>query len=167
MRDDSTKWDTPLGQERATIAGDGFELSLIPLTCQTLISGPIAACLAVSGQKQAFGWPDIVTGQPYALRLRRDRLLVVNGGQQAEGWDERGVAVSDMTGAYSVIEIDGPQAIDLLNSGTELSIDLPSGTVARQFHGFATLIYRWQSLTCYRLHIQRCYLEAIWKHMQS
>ena len=167
MRDDTTKWDAPLGNERAIITGDGFELTLLPTVRQTLVSGPIATCLAVSGQKQAFGWPDIVKGQPYALRLRRDRLLVVNGGEQAEGWDERGVAVSDVSGAYSVIEVNGPQAFDLLNSGADLNIDLASGSVARQFHGFATLIYRWQSQTCYRLHIQRCYLEAIWKHLQG
>ncbi len=167
MRDDSLKWDAPLGNTRADIAGDGYRASLIQLARQTVLSGPIETCLKIATQNTAFGWPEIASGKIYALRLRRDRILSVNGPGLPDGWHNHGVAISDMTGAYAVIEVNGPRAIDLLNRGTELDTALPSGSVARQFHGFATLIYRWQSQTCYRLHVERCYLEAIWRHLQG
>lgn len=166
MRDDSMKWDAALGDQRVDIQGDGFQVTLVQLPHQTIISGPIETCLTICGQQKAIAWPNVVEGSTYALRLRRDRLLCVNGPDLADGWHDQGVAVSDMSGAYGVVEISGPKALNLLNQGTELDTALPSGSVARQFHGFAALIYRWQSQSCYRLHVQRCYLDAVWQRLQ-
>jgi len=167
MRNDNMKWDAPLGDQRADIQGDGFQLSIVKPMRQTLISGPIKTCLSVCALGNATSWPDIATDDAYAIHLRRDRILAVNSAALPDGWHSQGVAISDMSGAYSVIEISGPKAIDLLNRGTELDTALPSGSVARQFHGFATLIYRWQSPDSYRLHLQRCYLETLWQRLQT
>ena len=163
MRNDNGRRASPLGDIRDSIAGDGAHLSLIHLHRQTLLSGPIDGCLALAQQAQAHSWPEIASGDSYAIRLRRDRIIVLNGPILADGWhDDFSVAVSDMTGGYVVFELSGPRVLEVLKTGTELDINLASGSAMRRFHRHEVFLYRWQEDGRFRLHIQRGYLDSMW-----
>ncbi len=168
MRDDSTRWTAASGYERPDININGLQISVIRPWRQTLISGPISKGLELGDQKKAVGWPEITKGKKYTIRIRRDRILVINGPAIEDGWyQDKHLAVSDMSSAYAVIQLDGVLADSLLKRGTELDMGIPSGSVARVFHGFETFIYRWQSNDIFRLHIQFGYLESIWLLLQN
>ena len=161
MRDDSSRWLPARGLDREDVKGEGVILSVYQPRRQTLISGSYAAGLQLTGLSGAGGWPDAVTGETYAVRLRRDRLLVVNGEEIADGWQgEAGLAVSDMTFAYAVIDISGAKALGLLRHGAELDL-APSAAVVREFSGYGILLYS-RGPEAFRLHIRRSHLDAIW-----
>ncbi|NOR62409.1 MAG: hypothetical protein GQ535_07960 [Rhodobacteraceae bacterium] len=163
MRNDNAKWAAPLEQNRADVVGKNARLSLQPLSRQTMLSGPAAQCLALADQPSASGWPDIARGESYAIRLRRDRILAVNGPALTDGWHERsGVAVSDMTGGYAACTLSGPRALDILKTGTALELALPSGSAMQRFHRQEVIIYRWQAEDTFRIHTQRGQLESLW-----
>jgi len=168
MRDDRHKWAPALGRKYPPINNPHLSISVVNTGRQTLISGPYKKCLEAGKLTQAAGWPKIVTAQHYALRLRRDRILLVNGPALSDGWQEdAGICVSDMSSAYITIEISGECALELLNRGTDLSIDAASASVARNFRGYEVLIYRWQSPTQFRLQCHHGNLQAIWHLLQA
>lgn len=163
MRNDTTKWAAPLGETRVAVLGKNARLSLRHLPRQTILSGPASQCLALAQQPHANAWPDIASGENYAIRLRRDRILAVNGPALADGWHATsGAAVSDMSGGYVVFELSGPRALDILKTGTELELALPSGAAMRRFHRHEVVLYRWQTEDTFRLHAQRGQLESLW-----
>lgn len=165
MRDDSGKWPTALGPDRPSFETSGVCLKMVRLDRQVLLSGPIAACLNEAGFGIAIGWPDVVTPDGgYALRLRRDRVLVVNGAPIAEGW-HNGVACSDVSDGYGVIELEGRDALAVLQRGTEISRAVPSPSVARQFSGFGVLLYACGA-TRFRLHVARGHIDALYAMLE-
>ncbi len=161
MRNDSHKWDAPPAQRQPVIR-DNLTIRPITFQRQTLLSGPIKTCLQLARQPSATGWPAPASGDSYALRLRRDRILSINGPTLPDGWHPEGIAISDMTDGYACIEITGKGALDLLNQGTELDPTTPSGSCARLFQGQPCLIYQWQSDSL-RLHIEQPRAESIWQ----
>ncbi len=163
MRNDSHKWTAPQ-DPRQPVTQNGLTIRPVPLQRQTLLSGPIQTCLQLAQQPGATGWPAPASGTSYALRLRRDRILSINGPALPDGWHPDGVAISDMTDGYACIEITGQGALDLLNQGTELDPATPSNSCARLFQGQPCLIYHWQTDSL-RLHIERPHTETLWKHL--
>jgi hypothetical protein len=168
MRDDRDKWAPALSTERPPIENKHLQLSVVKTQRQTLISGPYTKCIDICKFPEATGWPQIATGYNYAVRLRRDRILVVDGPSLNDGWHhDAGVSVSDMSSAYILVEIKGEAALELLNRGVDLSVGVASGSVVRSFRGFEVFIYRWQSETQFRMHFQHANLEAIWLLLQA
>lgn len=163
MRDDSAKWAPATGRERGSVTIGSVTLSPVLLTRQTLISGPYEAALKLAGMRFATGWPEPVDGDTYALRLRRDRILVINGLALEDGWhDAAGLAVSDMSSGYAALELKGSNAFAVLQRGTEISRTQPSASVARLFYGHAAFIYA-RGPGCYRLHCGAAQLESVWE----
>lgn len=168
MRNDSEKWTPALGLVRPAFSVPGFEMQMILPRRQTLISGTYSSAVALAGVGAAIGWPDKVAGGSYALRLRRDRVLVVNGPALADGWhDAEGLAVSDMTDGYAVIEIGGAHAMGVLMRGTEISPDEPSASVVRGYAGYGTLIYAGETEGRFRIHVARSFLDGLWDLLSS
>ena len=153
MRDDSRRWPE-FNLDKAPVKLGDVILSSAKVARQTVISGPLENALKLCGLEKAQGWPDVVTEETYALRLRRDRILVVNGPPLEDGWHaEHGLAVSDMSGGLVVFEIDGPGALPILRRGTEINVNEPSLSVTRRLWGHATEIYRYQGNNRLRLHV--------------
>lgn len=149
MRDDSNKWDAP-DALMGTHIQSGVTLVPVSLTRQTLISGP-----RVQSQTDwpIVGWPDIATTPTYALSLRRDRVLLVDGPDMAEGWHEDTQrAISDARDAYTVFDISGDRAIEVLQRGAEVRLDMESKSVARLLFGFGVFLYRVNSEDRFRIH---------------
>lgn len=164
MRDDGRKWDAPPDDD-APVVAEGLRLTHIIPARQTLISAP-----DVLSRFHAVGWPEVATGAACALCLRRDRVLEVDGPPRNEGWDGR-QAMTEVTDAYAVIQIEGPRALALCRRGTELSLSHPSRSVARQIFGLPVFLYRWQAEDRFRLHTPRGHGQALWQtlaaHMQQ
>jgi len=165
MRNDSHKWTAPQDL-RLPLIRDDLTIAPIALHRQTLLSGPIETCLQLACQPRATGWPDPASGTAYALSLRRDRILSVNGPELPDGWHPDGIAISDMSDGYACIEISGPRALSLLNQGTELDPNTRSSSCARLFHGLPCLIYKWQTGS-FRLHMEQSHSEALWETLIS
>lgn len=168
MRDDRNKWPLALGQERPNLIGADVTAQVIRIERQTVISGMISNCLSICGvEKATEGGQDIATGEAYALRQRRDRILVVNGPALDDGWhaDEQ-VAVSDMSAAYAVVSLSGSNAERVIATGTEFDSRLPSPSVSRLWHGFGMLLYQHGSADAYRIHIRSAHLEALWEMLE-
>lgn len=164
MRDDSKKWD-PSGVWGAIETADGLTVSPIQLARQTLISG---CDVLAQTQHPVAVWPDIVTAETYALPLRRDRILLVNGPFTAEGWHEDSAqAVSDASDGYAVFEMSGKSAVAALRRGTELRFDVQSGSVARMLFGLNVLLYRFGADDRFRIHIARSQADTLLKACNS
>lgn len=168
MRDDRHKWPLALGTERPDIVQKNIALRIVPVLRQTVISGDIADCLEMSGCASAIGGgPDIAQGGTYCLRQRRDRVLVVNGPALADGWHtDQNVAISDMTAAYSVIELVGLGAEQLIATGTEFAANRPSASTSRLWHGFGVLLYRYGRNDQFRMHVRSPLLDSVWDTLE-
>ena len=153
MRNDSDRWQ-PAGEALAGFAGPGVTVTPVQGRRQTLISGPVAGALAAVGLTRAHGWPEVVAAAPYALRLRRDRVLVVDGPALPAGWDaQAGLAVSDMSDGLHIIEISGEKAFDLIRAGTEISRADASASVVRLLAGHEVALYFHGGGDRLRLHV--------------
>lgn len=158
MRDDSRRWDVPRAAD-SVIALGAARLRPVALGRQTLLSG--------SKVRHQTGlplveWPGAAPDGPCALGLRRDRVLLIEGPEMAEGWDARSArAVSDATDAYAVFDLAGPGAFDILRRGAELDLGTPSRSVARLLFGLEVFLYRMEAGETFRLHVARARAEAL------
>ena len=167
MRDDRHRWPADQGMGRAVLQARDLTAKVERPLLQTMISGDFDSAMALVGLAgPAVGSGDIATGEAYAIRQRRDRILVVGGPALDEGWhDVSGLAVSDMSCAYAVISLQGPDAQTLLQTGTEYTLTSASPSAARLWHGFTCLVYRYDHEENFRLHVRSAHLEALWDMM--
>lgn len=159
MRDDSQRWAPP--RDRGVeVTAPGITIRSLDIARLTLISGPAA----LNATKLALAdWPGVVEGDNYAISLRRDRILEVNGPAQPDGWDaDQNLAISDVTDAYAHVEITGPAALPLLNRGTELDPNNPSRSAVRLLFGMGVFLYRHGHSDTYRIHAGSAQDEALW-----
>ncbi|SHF80062.1 hypothetical protein SAMN05444273_1138 [Litoreibacter ascidiaceicola] len=163
MRDDSKKWDAP-GAPTTLEMSDGLTITPVQLARQTLLSG-----VDVLGRTQhpIAAWSGVVTAQTYALSLRRDRVLLVNGPALADGWHgDIAQAVSDVSDCYSVFDIRGDRAFSVLKRGAELRLDVPSKSVARLLFGLGVFLYRFEATDTFRVHVFRGQAETFFKSLK-
>ncbi len=158
MRDDSHKWAPPfdagarLQSHDVTIATHRFERL-------TLVSG---TAVLTAAELPIVGWPDIAPGGSYAVSLRRDRILEVNGPARADGWDgTMALAISDMTDGYHAFTISGSAAMVFLSRGAPLSIDHSSRSTARLIFGLPGILYR-DTQSSFILMVGRAQAAALW-----
>lgn len=164
MRDDRTKWP-PAGTSAGMLQLNGCRLSPVHPKRQTLVSG---AGLSSRFDGPFLGWPDIADTDTYVLSLRRDRILIVNGPAQQDGWDSaRNLAISDFTDGYAVFDLQGPAAFAVLRRGTEITLETPSRSVARLLFGLGVLVYRFGQEDGFRLHVARAHRDALLRRLQS
>lgn len=159
MRDDSHKWPA-FASSPVAIAFGSCQLTPVLPERQMLMSGPSVFAQVT---EPLVGWPDVAPQAAYALGLRRDCVLVVNGAEVQVGWDHAaGVAVSDATDAFAVFDLTGPDALDLLRHGAELSYGQSSKSVARRLFGLDVLLYRVEApLAGYRIHVAAALRDAL------
>ncbi|WP_163026005.1 hypothetical protein [Chachezhania antarctica] len=143
MRDDTHKWDAPFPASSVLtgeVDGKACRVSSANMHRLTLISG---SGVQTSSELPLIGWPEIAPDGPFALSLRRDRILEVNGPARTDGWDElKSLAISDMTDGYHAFSVDGPGALGLLHRGADVFAETPSASVARLIFGLPALVYR-------------------------
>lgn len=119
-----------------------------------MISGDLAAARACYALPAPGGLLSHQTGETYALRLSRDRMLIIGHDlPEAEaGWDGQ-AALTPMPGAYAIVALDGPAVPDLLARSTAVDLDRESPSAAIGFAGITALLCRHDTGT--RLHVER------------
>lgn len=163
MRNDSHKWDRPF-LPGALLVGDGVEISSLPFERLYLVSG-----MRVREQTSLpiVGWPDPAPAGAYAISLRRDRVLEVDGGPRIDGWEEAdGLAISNVTDGYHAFLVEGTQALEFLKKGAELSLAEPSLSAARPMFGLPAILYRLADAR-YVLMFTRAHADAAWLALNS
>ncbi len=154
MRDDTQRWTAPRA-DGVDLQAEGLRLRHLSGLKQTLVSGVTALTQFETQLGPAVGWPDPALGAAYAVALRRDRALLVNGPDLADGWDaQAGLAVSDVTDTYCAFDITGPHWSDMLARGTEMG---PSRSAVRRFAGMEVALYAHEDAL--RVHIERARAE--------
>ncbi len=163
MRDDRHKWAAFAPDDTAIDLG-GAQLSPIRLARQTLISGPN---VHAQTSLPVIEWPDIIDQDVYALSLRRDRVLVVNGPEIETGWTPgTSQAISDASDAYATFDLSGPGAFQLLQRGAELSLKTRSKSVMRALFGMHVMLYR-RASERFRLHVPTAQQDGLMHHIKA
>lgn len=150
MLDRSAFWS----EAPANLTGPGLTVSVLPPVPQMMVSGDLPGFLARHALPPAVGLLANVTGDRFALRLARNRMLVVGLDlpPEAMGWVD-GCALSPMTGALAVVEITGPDAMALYARGTAVDASTASPSAALVFAGVSVIACRHDDAL--RLHLDR------------
>lgn len=150
MLDRSAFWSTA----PEVLTGPGLTVRVLPPAPQLMVSGDLTGFLARHDLPPAAGLLAKVTGDRFALRLARSRMLVVGPDlpPEAAGWVD-GCALSPMTGALAIMEITGPDAMALYARGTAVDASTASPSAALVFAGITVIACRHDGAL--RLHLDR------------
>lgn len=156
------------------VAIKGTDISIQPVLLDAslhLVSGAFGGFLARHGLARCLGPADNCGATSYALRLAPDRLLLVGVNARSDmvpGWTD-GVAISDVSDGYVVIDVIGPGAEALMRRGA--AYDFGAGTVAAVesatmlFAGLKAAVSRCPG--GWRLHIERPQATALWHWLEK
>ena len=153
MRNDSHRWRAPTPLSRV---GEGVTVTQVDVGGQFVVSAPD---VRVRYGDRLIAWPDPISRPSHVLSMRRDRVLVVGEDDLKTGF-QNGLAVTDMTDAFDVIDLTGPNAFEALRKGAEIRLDQPSPSVVRRVFGVELLLCRLQDAG-FRLHIPRSLSQAV------
>lgn len=127
------------------------------------IAGDLAAAVeAVAPATRLVGLFEPASGDPYALRIGRDRAVLVSSTELpvAHGWDSRGFAISPSGDAVVVFDLTGPGLERLLREATTIEADRGSASAASLFAGLPALIYRRGDAV--RIHVDAGPATGLW-----
>lgn len=158
MRNDSHKWDAPAESDEV-LCTETLHITRIRPERQTIVSG-------VNALKQTtlplVSWPGGAGERSFALVLRRDRILEINGPERPDGWDDAStIAVSDMTDGYAVLDVKGTGALELLKRGGFVDVEKESRSVARSLFGLPALLYRRRDKDHFTIHVSRTFEQTL------
>lgn len=164
MRDDRSRWPAPVADE-IPLDLVGAQLQPVHGLTQTLISG---ADVRNQTGLPVLAWPDSPTTDSYAISLRRDRILCIGNTPFDEGWhSDKELAVSDMSDGYTVFDLVGDGALDLLNRGGDVSKTEASASVVRMLFGLGVFLYCDPSTEGFRIHVSSVHDSALISHLRS
>lgn len=170
MRDFATKWSPVPDWTTVRIERQGLSVKPIAGLSQILISGRLDAALSLlHTPARITGAADPAAGDPYAIRLARDRLLLISSEPPdlTPSWHDAGFAVSTMDDAYVIVQIDGYLLPEILSRGSSLDFSHGGNSVATRFAGVPVLLYRYQNSTCLRIHVERGLAAYLWRWIGS
>ncbi|MEM7193328.1 MAG: hypothetical protein AAF402_00165 [Pseudomonadota bacterium] len=157
MRNDTAIWSAPRNDSQLPCSSS-VAISAAPALRQVLLSGPK---VRAQMNLQVVEWPDIISTERYALSIRRDRIMLVNGPEMIDGWDdELNQAISDVSDAYRVFDISSESLLEFLRRGAEIDLSLPSASVSRLWFGISVLLYRINENTA-RVHVPSAQADAL------
>lgn len=137
-----------------SFSGPGLTVRVLPPLPQLMVSGDLDGFLARHSLPPSAGLLVETSGSRYALRLARNRMLVVGLElpPEAAGWAD-GCATTSMTGGLAVIEVTGHDAMALFARGTAVDPRSASPSAALIFAGVTLVASRLD--TALRLHLDR------------
>ena len=127
----------------------------------TLLSGNLEAAIgALAPAAPVIGLFSLVPPDAYALRIARDRALLVTPAPlgAADGWRD-GWSATPVDDGWAGIEISGTDAALALMQGTSADLAAASPSAAVMFAGLRCLLA--QTEAGFRLHIEAPWLEAL------
>jgi hypothetical protein len=127
----------------------------------TLVSGDLeAAIFALAPGAPVLGLYALAPAGPHALRIARDRALVVTPSPigAAEGWRD-GFSATTVDDGWAAIDVAGLDAPLALAQGTSTDLAGGSPSAAVRFAGLRCLLARTDA--GFRLHVEAPWLEAL------
>ena len=154
--DFSSKWSEANVRPGLELQCDDLHLFVSDPQNIQIATGNVGAAMRAAELVSApAGWPDIVVGTSYAVRLSRDRVMLVNALSLTEGWDHRGFGISRSESADTVVDVRGKKLSSFLSRGAEISPENQSVSATRLFAGFGVVLYRFLMDDQIRIHISR------------
>ena len=165
--DFASNWERVADWHSICIEARGVAISVCRLDTVVAVNGDLRAALDDADiELPPVGWPDVAYGESYAVRLARDRALIVGGEPLARGWHDRGYAVSRSEDASIVFCIAGPGTLEFLSLGAAVFVACPSATAVRIFAGLHAILYRHGSESAVRVHVARPRAAALLKWLR-
>lgn len=169
MRNLAEKWPIPPRWEAAVLQRDDVTARTVSGLNQLLVSGAFDAWNRASGMSGAgVGAADVASGDRYAVRVARDRMLVVSERLLSieAGWHDKGFAVTAMDAALHVFEISGAGVDRLLARGTTLDPRNGSPAASLLFAGVNVVLYRFDEARKIRVHVDRGLAPYLWEWLE-
>lgn len=165
MLDVARKWRPEPDWANARLTGRTIEVGAIIGVTQRLVSGDAGRFLARYGLGEDVGALGLALGARYAVRVARDRLLVIglSSADLPDGWHEEGYAVSSVDSTLRVFEAKGEGIRDLLARATTIDPDNPGPCAAMPFGGVTGTVYRHADAETLRIHVDRGLAAYLWE----
>ncbi|MEZ5923239.1 MAG: hypothetical protein R3D57_02530 [Hyphomicrobiaceae bacterium] len=172
MRDRGLFWTPVPDWAEAELDRSGLRVSVTrELRQLLLVSGEVGAFISRRGVSGVLGPRDLALGPAYALRLAPDRVLCAFPSEHPVdlGWSEKGFAVADVTEGIIAFDVEGRDALALLQQG--MSYDLtaldsrPAESCNIVLAGLRVAIVRRPE--GWRLHVERPFATAVWTWLKS
>jgi sarcosine oxidase gamma subunit len=130
---------------------------------QHMVSGDLDAFNARHAMGKPIGLLGLATGQRYAVRMARDRIIAVRSGEKemATGWNPEGYAVTCMSSALHVFELSGPAVMKIVARGCTFDPRKLGLSSAISFAGVTVSLYRYDDPNTIRLHVDRSLAEYL------
>ena len=130
--DPMAKWTPVPDWSAARLTRPGWNAAWLGGLFQTLMSGDLDAAFARLAPKPASIGLWRIARAPAAIRIGRDRALLVSSRAIAMdwGWREGGWAATDASDAYSVLSLAGPALRSIIAEATSADIDASSPSAA-------------------------------------
>jgi heterotetrameric sarcosine oxidase gamma subunit len=173
MPDRSHFWSPVVDWSRAGIRYQDLGIATTAVQSAWLVSGRFDMFLRARGGLRCVGPRETCDSDTYALRLAPDRLLFVRTGDAhvdspASGWSDEGIAITDVSDGFVLLDIGGRAALDLMNLGAQYPFDrkpeAPAESALMLFAGLKVAVARLER--GWRLHVERPYATALWQWLQ-
>ncbi len=167
MPDRGKFWPAVPDWSAASIRRPNLEIAVARAQSIWLISGDLAKFLAQHHGGAALGPRDTIAGGIYALRRAPARLLSVGSTQVASGWSD-GVATTDVSDGYLLVDVTGPSAPDVMAMGAEYDFAAKPALATES----ATMLFAGLKLSVariaggWRLHVERPWAAALWHWLE-
>lgn len=168
MRDLTSSWPAVPAWENAVLDRVGINAATGTPASQHLVSGNLAAFAKATGlPNEGVGAFGETSGETYAMRVARDRMLVVNAPVDATsgGWNAEGYAVTDVSATYHVFEFSGEGVASLIEEAMFIDPSLESPSAATMFAGQQAVVYRHEGKL--RVHVERGFAPYIWQWLEA
>ncbi|KQU81768.1 hypothetical protein ASD00_35045 [Ensifer sp. Root31] len=167
MLDNSHKWKPEPDWGSAHLSGRTIEVRAVTGLTQLLVSGEIDGFRSRHGLGNDIGALGLATGERYAVRVARDRLLAVGilASECACGWYDDGYCVTAFGSAQRVFEARGKGVRDLLARATSIDLDNPGPCATLKFCDLTCSVYFYEDTTL-RIHVDRGLAGYLWEWLE-
>ncbi|MEW9613242.1 sarcosine oxidase subunit gamma family protein [Shinella sp. S4-D37] len=168
MLDLSRTWRPEPDWAEACLAGPGITILAITSLTQRLVSGDLGRFLAQYDLGGDVGGLKVASGERYAVRLARDRMLVVGlaTDECADGWHAAGYAVTSIGSGQRVLEMRGEGVRDLLARAVTVDPDHAGPSAAMPFGGVTCAVYCHEGPQALRVHVERGLAASLWEWLE-
>lgn len=170
MHNLAAKWPRFPDWSSSVLDRPGFVATSVSGLKQYVVSGDLDAFNTKSNlATPAVGALAIAGGDPYALRLARDRQLVVGpADMQVEcGWIDGRFAVTDLSAGLHVFDVRGNSLDGLLERATTIDPNRPGASASIAFAGLNAIVYFREEAATLRVHVDRALAAYLWTWLES
>jgi hypothetical protein len=166
--DPMKKWTPVPDWSAAQLTRPDWRAEVVAELFQTLLTGDLIAAFASQHPQPASIGLWQIAPAPAAIRIGRDRALVVSSEAFAPGWGWRddGWSASDASDAYVVFALSGPALRRIVAEATSADIDAGSPSAAIQFAGAPALLYRVAEDEAW-LHVETALAPYVWRWLET